>query len=277
MKKIMTSFLLFMAVPLLIIYLLIGIVFYFNQEKLFFKPIKLAENFTFKFNQDFEEIKSATKDGTILNSLLFKINNSKGVIFYLHGNGNSLEKFGKLAPIYTNLGYDIFMTDYRGYGKSEGALSDEHQLFEDNQFLYNELKKSYKEEDIIIIGYSLGSSLAAKLASENTPKLLVLKAPFYNFKDVANHTTRLTKLYPFNYLSKYHFKTNEFIKLCKMPLLIFHGTEDEVVYYGSSIKLQKYFKPTDRLVSIEGEKHRTIIDNPLYIKELERFLLNNEL
>ena len=277
MKKIMTSFLLFMAVPLLIIYLLIGIVFYFNQEKLFFKPIKLAKNYTFKFNQDFEEIKSATKDGTILNSLLFKIKNSKGVIFYLHGNGNSLEKFGKLAPIYTNLGYDIFMTDYRGYGKSEGALSDENQLFEDNQFLYNELKKSYKEEDIIIIGYSLGSSLAAKLASENTPKLLVLKAPFYNFKDVANHTTKLTKLYPFNYLSKYHFKTNEFIKLCKMPLLIFHGTEDEVVYYGSSIKLQKYFKPTDRLVSIEGEKHRTIIDNPLYIKELERFLLNNEL
>ena len=169
------------------------------------------------------------------------------------------------------------MTDYRGYGKSEGALSDENQLFEDNQFLYNELKKSYKEEDIIIIGYSLGSTLAAKLASENTPKLLVLKAPFYNFKDVANHTTKLAKLYPFNYLSKYHFKTNEFIKLCKMPLLVFHGTEDEVVYYGSSVKLQKYFKLTDRLFSIEGEKHRPIIDNPLYIKELERFLLNNEL
>ena len=273
----MTSFLLLIAVPIIMIYLLIGIVFYFNQEKLFFKPIKLAKNYTFKFNQDFEEIKSATKDGTILNSLLFKIKNSKGVIFYLHGNGNSLEKFGKLTPIYTNLGYDIFMTDYRGYGKTEGALSDENQLFEDNQFLYNELKKSYKEEDIIIIGYSLGSKLAAKSASENTPKLLVLRAPFYNFKDVANHTTRLTKLYPFNYLSKYHFKTNEFIKLCKMPLLVFHGTEDEVVYYGSSVKLQKYFKPTDRLFSIEGEKHRPIIDNPLYIKELERFLLNNEL
>ena len=84
---------------------------------------------------------------------LFKINNSKGVIFYLHGNGNSLEKFGKLAPIYTNLEYDIFMTDYRGYGKSEGALSDENQLFEDNQFLYNELKKSYKEENIIKISF----------------------------------------------------------------------------------------------------------------------------
>ena len=81
----------------------------------------------------------------------------------------------------------------------------------------------------------------------------------------------------FNYLSKYHFKTNEFIKLCKMPLLIFHGTKDEVIYYGSSVKLQKYFKPTDRLFSIEEEKHRPIIDNPLYIKELERFLLNNEL
>ena len=57
MKKIMTSFLLLIAVPIIMIYLLIGIVFYFNQEKLFFKTIKLAKNYTFKFNQDFEEIK----------------------------------------------------------------------------------------------------------------------------------------------------------------------------------------------------------------------------
>jgi hypothetical protein len=50
-----------------------------------------------------------------------------------------------------------------------------------------------------------------------------------------------------------------------------HNTPD------APVKLQKYFKLTDRLFSIEGEKHRPIIDNPLYIKELERFLLNNEL
>ncbi len=265
----------FLLLPLIIIYLLIGVLFYFHQEKLFFKPIKLGKEYTFDFKGDFEEINSITKDGTLLNSLLFKVKKPKGVIFYLHGNGNSLEKFGKLAPIYTNIGYDIFMTDYRGYGKSEGSLSNEDQLYKDNQFLYNELKKKYTEEEIIIIGYSLGSSLAAKLASENSPKLLVLKAPFYNFKDVANHTTILTRLYPFHLLSNYHFKTNEFIQQCKMPLLIFHGTDDEVIYYGSSLKLKEYFKTTDRLFRIEGEKHRTIIDNPIYIKELTSFLLSD--
>ena len=77
-------------------------------------------------------------DNTLLNGLLFKTDNSKGVIFYLHGNAGSLNSWGEVAKAYTDLNYDVFMIDYRGYGKSEGSISSQGQFFQDMQlFIMN--------------------------------------------------------------------------------------------------------------------------------------------
>jgi pimeloyl-ACP methyl ester carboxylesterase len=262
------------GIILVSLYLVICGLFYFNQEKLLFVPTKLAADYKFEFNGDFEEINIKTEDGENLNNLLFRADSTKGVIFYLHGNGGSLERFGNQAPVYTDLGYDIFMTDYRGYGKSEGFVSNENQIYQDNQLLYNELKKSYSEEDIIIVGYSLGSTFAAKLASANSPKMLILQGPFYNMKDYFHHNLKITYAFPLGLINKYSFNTNEFIQNCKMPVLIFHGDADEEVYYGSSLKLKEHFKPEDRLIILEGEKHRTVTENPIYQQELKKLFKN---
>ena len=110
-----------------------------------------------------------------LNNLLFKADSAKGVVIYLHGNGGSLNRFGKLADFYTTSGCDIFMADYRGYGKSEGSIKSKSQLYQNNQVLYDDLKKNYSEDNIIIIRYSLGGAMTAKLASVNHPKHLIFK------------------------------------------------------------------------------------------------------
>ena len=67
---------------------LCGALFYF-QENLIFFPKKLDKNYQFNFDQKFEEINIRTKDNVVLNGLLFKADSSKGLIFYLHGNGGS--------------------------------------------------------------------------------------------------------------------------------------------------------------------------------------------
>ena len=72
--------------------------------------------------------KSTLRDGLILSAILFHADSSKGVIFYLHGNTGNLEKWGKLAAVYTRLHYDILMFDYRGYGKSEGIIKNEKTI-----------------------------------------------------------------------------------------------------------------------------------------------------
>jgi len=250
------------------VYVLLCIILYFFQEKLIFLPQRLDKNFEFKFRQSFEEMSIKTKDGKLLNGLLFKSPNSKGLIFYLHGNAGNLSSWGGVAEVYTALNYDVFMIDYRGYGKSEGSISSQNQLFEDNQIAYNELKKSYKEEQIIILGYSIGTGLASKLASENNPKLLILQAPYYSLTDMLKQRLAIIP----SFLLKYKLANNEYLKSCKMPLVIFHGDADEVIYYGSSLKLQKEFKQGDILISLAGEGHNGMSNNPNYREELAKIL-----
>lgn len=251
-----------------VLYILIcGLLFSF-QEKLIFFPEKLDKDFRFSFDQKFNELNIKTRDGKLLNALLFESDSSKGLIFYLHGNAGSLDSWGVVAKTYTNLNYDVFILDYRGFGKSEGSIRSQGQLFDDLQIAYNEMKKSHSEDNIMVMGYSIGTGLATKIASANNPKLLILHAPYYNLTDMMKHT------YPIipTFLLKYKFKTNEYIRGCKMPVLIFHGNQDEVIYYQSSIKLRELMKNTDILITLDRQGHNGITDNPEYIREIKKIL-----
>ena len=250
------------------LYILICILLYFFQEKLIFFPQKLESNYKFSFNQKFEEISIKTPDNKLLNAILFKSDSSKGVIFYLHGNAGSLNSWGNVAKTYTELNYDVFMLDYPGYGKSEGIINGQNQIFQDIQASYDKAKTKYSEDKIIVLGYSIGTGLAAKVASTNHPSLLTLQAPYYSLTDMMRHAYPIIPAF----ILKYKFETNEYIKNCSMPLVVFHGDRDEVIYYGSSLKLQKEFKKQDTLITLRGQGHNGITDNSDYKMEIHKIL-----
>ena len=253
---------------ILALYIIVCGLLYAFQEKLIFFPQKLEKNHQFSFNQKFEEINVKTIDGISLNGLLFRADSSKGLIFYLHGNAGSLSSWGGVAETYTDLNYDIFILDYRGYGKSEGSINGQEQLFQDVQTAYDELKKKYREDKIIVLGYSIGTGPAAKIASTNNPELLILQAPYYNMTDLMRHTYRIIP----TFILKYTFETNEFIKNCNMPIVIFHGNQDRVIYYGSSVKLKEQFKEQISLITLEGQGHNGMTDNPAYKVAIQKLL-----
>ena len=251
-----------------IVYICLCVLLYFIQEKLIFYPEKLATDHKFEFTQPFEELYFKTTDNKSLNGILFKADSSKGLIFYLHGNAGSLRSWGEIAKTYTDMHYDIFMLDYRGYGKSEGSITGEKQMYDDVQVVYDHLKTKYNEANIIILGYSIGSGPATKLASGSHAKLLILQAPYYNLTDMMKH------IYPIlpAFLLKYKFETNKFIKDCKMPVIIFHGDKDGVIYYGSSQKLKSLFKSSDTLITLTGQGHNGMSYNSTYLSELQKIL-----
>jgi len=243
---------------------------YFFQEKLIFFPEKLDQDFKFNFDQKFEEISLKSKDNVLLNGLLFKADSSKGVIFYLHGNAGSLRSWGEVAKTYTDLNYDLFIIDYRGYGKSEGNIKNQFSLYQDMQLFYDFLKSKYDENKIIVLGYSLGTGLATKIASENNPKLLILQAPYYSFKDMMKNYFPVIP----TFILKYKFPTNKFITNCKMPIVIFHGDCDEVIPYKFSLKLKPLIKKSDILITLKGESHNGITENSDYRSEIKKLLGN---
>jgi uncharacterized protein len=239
-----------------------------KQVKWFFPGARLPNDYKFNFPDTFDEVVIRTKDSSYLSALLFKADSTKGVILYLHGNTDALDKWGGVSKTYTGLNYDLFMLDYRGYGKSEGNIKNEAQLYSDVQNAYNYLKVIYPENKIIILGYSIGTGPAAMLAANNHPKELILQAPYYSLSDAIHHlrpsfdTTNIA----------FHFNTYQFLQKTSAPVTIFHGDADKMFYYGSSEKLKAFFKPTDELITLKGAGHAYMDRNKDYLDALKRIL-----
>lgn len=253
---------------ILSVYIIVCALIFALQEKLIFFPQKLAKEHAFNFGHPFEEINIKTEDEKMLHGLLFKTDSSKGLIFYLHGNAGSLDAWGGVAEVYTRLHYDIFLLDYRGYGKSEGTIESEAQLFDDVQKAYNAMLTRYEEDKIHVLGYSIGTGPAAKLASSNDPRLLILQAPYFSLTDVMKHTYRIIP----TFLLKYNLETHLYIQDCKMPIVLFHGYEDELIPYSQSLKLKDLLKESDTLITINGLGHNGMTYHPDYVREIERVL-----
>ena len=160
MNKVILRTILFFASA----YVLIVVSVYFYQEKLIFDQSKLDQNYTFQFQNKFDEINLKTSNNETLNGLIFYAEKPKGVIYFLHGNSRDLSGWGDVAPYFLDNNYDIFMIDYPGFGKSTGEINNEKQFLADIQIGYDYLKKKYNENQIVILGYSIGTGPSAYLA-----------------------------------------------------------------------------------------------------------------
>ena len=114
------------------LYMVLAVVFYFFQDYFFFRPEILPHTFEYKYPFPFEEVNFEMEDGGQINGLHFRVPNARGVVFYLKGNSRSLKGWGKFARDFVSKGYDFFMIDYRGFGKSHGRRT-ETTLYNDAQ------------------------------------------------------------------------------------------------------------------------------------------------
>lgn len=131
-------------------YLILCLIMYLNQESFIFHPLKMNKETNYIYQNSFKEIAIKTTDGATISNLYFEAENPKGVVYFLHGNAGNLATWGDVAPIYLQLGYNVFITDYRGFGKSDGTITDQSQLFSDAQLGYDFLKKNLKKMILLL-------------------------------------------------------------------------------------------------------------------------------
>jgi len=249
--------------------LLITVLGYFYQEKLLFHPTKLLDDHHFAFEIPFEEVQIRMNDGIELHGILFPVAESKGLIFYLHGNAGSVEEWGRIAPQYADLPYDLFILDYRGFGKSGGKIESEVQFFSDVQSVYRHFIEWYGEDKMIVIGYSIGTAPATMLGAFFNPSKIVLKAPFFNLLDIKN------RYYPFipNFALRYAFENNEHLKNTRSQVIIYHGGSDELIPYESSELLKPLLKSGDHYILLADQSHNGMNRNLDYHQSLRELLL----
>jgi pimeloyl-ACP methyl ester carboxylesterase len=182
---------------------------------------------------------------------------AKGVVAYLHGNrGNQYECRFKI-DIFLDAGYDVAVLDYRGFGESEGPITEEI-LLNDALLWYDDLKsKGYQENDIVVWGRSFGTGMAAYIASQRTPRKLVLETPYYSFVDTIREKSDLAWFIP-NALFRLKFHTHQYLRDAKTDVHLIHGTDDEKISFSSSVRLKELRESRGQPVElwqIPGDNH----------------------
>jgi uncharacterized protein len=245
---------------IIISYVAILLLVYFVQERLIFKPEKLAKNFEYKYDIPFKELFFDIEPGVQINGLHFFRPNPKGLILYFHGNTRSIKGWAKYARDFYRYDYDVVLVDYRGFGKSTGKRS-EREMLSDMQFVYETLLKTVAESQMIVYGRSIGSGFAAKVASDNNPRYLILDSPYYNFLQVAE---RFTPFLPHRWLLRYHLRTDLWLKKVKCHTYIIHGTKDWLIPFKQSERLQQINPGKITLIRIQGGGHNNLPSYPEY-------------
>ena len=197
-----------------------------------------------------------TEDGIELESLLFSHNKkSKKFVIYFHGNAGNVYNRIKEASVIYNMGYDLIISGYRGYGRSSGKPS-EKGIFIDARtvlsYVINTL--NYELGDIYIYGRSLGTTAAVEVSQNAALGGVILITPFTSSDDFAKE--KFGSLLA--YFGKGYFSSIDKINNLKSPLLVIHGTKDEVVPYSLGVKLYDAYSGLKEFVSISGGGHNNL-------------------
>jgi len=255
---------------IVLLYSLIGIALFYLQERFLFHPEKLSNAYVYHFNVPFEEVNIPFNNSDTINMIKFFPVDSvrRGVVLYFHGNRQNIERYAKFAGNFTKHGYEVWMEDYPGFGKSTGERT-EKKLFEQALQVQKMAASKYHSDSIIVYGKSFGTGIASYLASETNNKRLILETPYYSIPSLFSC---YAPIYPTGKMSNYKIPANEFLADVKFPITIFHGNDDAVIPYRNAARLKPVLKSTDEFVTIDKGTHHNLNDFPLFQHKLDSLL-----
>lgn len=229
-------------------------VFYKNIENHFvFAPQKKLDYFPSDFHMEWKDLFLNTPDGQVLNGWFFPSGRGGPVILFCHGNAGNISHRLEFIRLLTQAGADVFIFDYRGYGKSTGRPS-EKGIYTDALCAYDYLvnNEKIKPADIILLGRSLGAAAAMEVATKREARSLIVESGFLSTGHMARHMALFSLVSP---LIPRNYNNLEKIKTILIPKLIMHGDNDELVPFSMGQKLYEAANPPKYFYPVQGAGH----------------------
>ncbi len=262
-----------MKILLYLIFGFISLILYIRwvESRQVFIPSKQITSNPDQFGMAYEDVYFKTQDGVDLNGWLVKHSDAKHTILYFHGNaGNMGDRMVKLAMFY-QMGVNIFIIDYRGYGRSSGQPT-EKGMYLDTQAAYDYLmtRKDIAPERIVAYGASLGGAAAVDLALKRNLAGLISDSTFTNAADMGR---RIIPWVP-SFLIKTKLDSLAKIKLISVPKLIIHSKNDEMIPFSMGQKLYDVaLEPKTFLAISGGHNEGHLYSREEFMAGIEQFIL----
>lgn len=250
------------------------------QDYIFFHPWN--DMISYKKLQEIDEFKEIKikNDEVNLSGWYWNIGNKEGknpLVIFFGGNAqnssNTLYNYyqsGTMKDVFSN--YNLMLIDYPGYGMSKGKPSDDSMFIASKYIFEYATKMSEVDIDnIVIMGYSIGTGVASYCASENDASGLILVAPYdkalslYNDAIDSFHGSVAS-------LAKYSFDSSTYAENVTEPTLIFTSKKDEVINYKHSLDLAGHFSELDDVVILENVNHNGYFSQTEVLNTITDFL-----
>ncbi|MFC4348257.1 alpha/beta hydrolase [Kordiimonas lipolytica] len=225
---------------------------YHYQEKLMFHFAPVPDGHIYAFNTPHEEVRLEGQGGATLHGVLFKTSTpARGVVIYYKGNMGNIAWSEEIAEPFLELGFDVLSMDYRGFGKSRGVLS-EAALLSDAEAWYDWAAEQYQGRDVRVFGYSMGTTFASHVSAVRDVRDTILFAPMKSVIDVAE---RRYPFLPIELLSEYPLRNDQKLARASGHIVIYHGTNDQIIDYQSGKALKAVLGADDSFVTVPGGTH----------------------
>lgn len=220
-------FLRVLTIVCLIAFLLLALK-YFERRQIFY-PTRIVGMTPESMGLDFDDVYFKTDDGLSLNGWFVKADTNKGVVLFCHGNAGNISHRLESIFLFREMGFDVFIFDYRGYGRSRGWTT-EKGVYADALAAYNYVVgiRGGRTDRVVIFGRSLGGNVAIDLATKVKAACLISESAFSSIEDMAR---AIYGVRPPKWMLSNHFDARSKISKVKMPKLIIHSRDDELVPY----------------------------------------------
>lgn len=175
----------------------------------------------------FDDLRIPTSDGVTLHAWLVPAADSDRVVLFCHGNAGNISHRLDSIRIFHQLGLDVLIFDYRGYGLSDGRPSEAGTYLDvEAAWSYLVDERGYDPDTVILFGRSMGAAIAAHLAGRVQPGALILESAFTSAPDLA---ARYYWYLPVRLLSRFSYATVDYVGAVRAPTLVVHSPGDEIV------------------------------------------------
>ena len=222
---------------------------------------------------EFEDVYFTASDGVRLNGWLVP-GRSDTTLLWLHGNaGNIANRVDNIAEVHDALGVNVFIFDYRGYGRSEGSPTEKGTYLDAAAALeYLHSRGDVDPERLVLFGRSLGCAVAAELASQVSVQGVILESPFTSIQAMAR------RVYPFlpgiGSFVRTRYDTLAKVPGIRAPVMVLHGDQDDIAPFDMGEAVFEAAKPPKRFYRIEGAGHNDTyaVGGDPYYRALGEFL-----
>lgn len=243
------------------------------EKSFIFYPISEIEQTPDELGLPYEDVYFMAEKGVRLNGWFIPSRSGDLTLLWFHGNaGNISHRLENIRLIHEKLKTHIFIFDYRGYGRSEGKVSEEGTYQDARAALrYLQRNKNIQSRDLVLFGRSLGAAVAAHLAAEEDALALILETPFASIVEMAKVAFPFLPVGPF-LKTKYDLLAR--IPQAKPPVLVLHGDRDDVVPYAQGKKIFEAAHEPKEFYTIRGAHHNDtyIIGGEPYFSVLRSFI-----